>query len=118
MNGALYIISFYFAGEFLTELLHLPFPGSISGFLIALLTILLVPTTAPKLKTGSETFLRYLPLFLVPVAVSIFFLFQGGEIKLYFFGTIILAALLFGIVLTALSLSAFMRMQRKKEDHE
>jgi holin-like protein len=118
MNSILHIFAFYFAGEYLTDLLHLPFPGSISGFLLALLTILLIPTMAPKLKAGSEALLGYLPLFLVPVAVSIFFLFQDANKKLYFFGTVILAALVFGIVLTAFSLNAFMRKQGKKEDIE
>lgn len=109
MNSFLYILVFYFAGEYLSELLRLPFPGSITGFFLALLAVLLVPATGEKLRGGSELLLSLLPLFLVPVAVSIFFLFMTSEKNLYFFAGIVLAALFFGIVMTALVMKYLMR---------
>lgn len=110
MNSFLYILGFYFAGEYLSELLRLPFPGSITGFFLALLAVLLVPSTAEKLRSGSELLLGLLPLFLVPIAVSIFFLFMTSEKNLYFFACVVLAALLFGIVVTALVMNYLMRL--------
>lgn len=109
MNSFLYILAFYFAGEALSELLHLPFPGSIAGFFLALLAVLLVPTAVEKLRSGSELLLGLLPLFLAPVAVSVFFLFMTSEKNLYFFAGIVLVALLFGILLTALMMKYLMR---------
>lgn len=108
MNSFLYILIFYFAGEYLSELLRLPFPGSIAGFFLAFLAGLLVPATREKLRGGSEILLGLLPLFLVPVAVSIFFLFMTAEKNLYFFVGIVLAALFFGIVVTTLVMKYLM----------
>lgn len=108
MTSFVYILAFYFAGEFLSEFFRLPFPGSITGFFLALLVIALMPATEKKLKGGSEFFLGLLPLFLVPVAVSIFFLFITSEKNLYFFAGIILISLFLGVLVTALVMKYLM----------
>lgn len=74
------IYGFYLAGEWLVDVLGIPFPGSIIGFLLLFgaLSLKLLPLRA--VETGAQAMLAYLPLYFVPATVGImnyFDLFAG-----------------------------------------
>lgn len=109
MNGILLIVGFYFIGELLALVFQAPIPGSIIGFLFALIFLSLKPNYLSLLKPGTEILLRFMPLFLTPVAVCMFFLVANGR-NLVFFVAIVLLAFTSGVVVTALSMKIALRI--------
>ncbi|MCX7309046.1 MAG: CidA/LrgA family protein [Afipia sp.] len=111
MTGVLYFICFFFAGEFLANLFSLPIPGSIVGLFLAIVFIFTFPRMLPALRDGSEMLLRFLPLFLAPVVVGVFYTFVDMKPSIYVFALITVVALSIGVVSTSLIMKIVMSWQ-------
>lgn len=71
LNGLIILLIFFLLGEFISNLLAWPIPGSVMGMLV-LFIFLIIRSGIPKsIKQSSETLLPYLPLFIVPASVGI-----------------------------------------------
>ncbi|WP_085522824.1 CidA/LrgA family protein [Tuberibacillus sp. Marseille-P3662] len=76
---------FYFIGEGLQHLLHLPIPGSIIGLFLLLTALIFKLCPVRWIESGADFLLSYLPLLFVPATVGVmnyFGLFAGKGIVL------------------------------------
>ncbi|GGF93937.1 CidA/LrgA family holin-like protein [Paenibacillus aceti] len=62
---------FYFVGDYLQKLLHLPVSGSIVGLLLLFALLLLRVIPLKWIEDGATTILAYLPLFFIPATAGI-----------------------------------------------
>ncbi|HEY4391757.1 MAG TPA: CidA/LrgA family protein [Paenibacillus sp.] len=62
---------FYFVGDYLQKLLHLPVSGSIVGLLLLFVLLLLKVIPLKWIEDGATTILAYLPLFFIPATAGI-----------------------------------------------
>ncbi|MHA0857835.1 CidA/LrgA family protein [Paenibacillus sp. CMAA1364] len=67
--GLLYL--FYMAGDYIQKLLHLPIPGSIVGLLLLFGLLLCKVIPVSWIELGSNTILKFLPLFFIPATAGI-----------------------------------------------
>ena len=115
--GILYI--FYLAGSKLTELLHLPIPGSITGMLL-LLTALSLKLMKPNwIQHGAKFLNAILPLLLGPATIGVMNypgLFSGKG--LYIFFTVIASTAITIIVAGKISQYAEKITSKKKVEDE
>ena len=71
MIALLYLLGFYYAGEYLSHSLHLPVPGNVLGMLM-LFILLLVRRSVPRsLDDMVPRLLGYMVLFFMPAAVGV-----------------------------------------------
>jgi len=70
LKGVLILLSFQLAGEFISSLLALPFPGAVIGMALLFLFLLIKGSTPLPLSTTSSALFPYIPLFLMPACVG------------------------------------------------
>ncbi len=79
------IVGFYLLGEKLQDLLNIPLPGSIIGFLILFTALMLKIYRLEWIESGAHFVLAFLPLYFVPATVGVIeygYLFSGKGIVL------------------------------------
>lgn len=80
------LYAFYFVGDSLRNLLHLPIPGSIVGLILLLVSLMLKVCPLKWIETGAGFLQFYLPLFLVPATTGVMNyidLFAGSGVLLF-----------------------------------
>lgn len=65
------ILLFWQLGEVMTRLLHLPFPGAITGMFLVLLLLLSGTMNVVSMRRGAEWFLAEMLLFFVPAVLAV-----------------------------------------------
>lgn len=71
MIASLYLLGFYFAGNYLSNALHLPVPGNVLGMLMLFLLLLARRSVPPALDALVPRLLGYMVLFFMPAAVGV-----------------------------------------------
>ena len=101
MAGFVMCVLLFLVGDYLSNRLAIPVPGSIIGMALALLILVLRPDLEDSLREGVDTLLRYLPLILAPIGVGIVTLVEApppGVAKLI---GVLVVSLIIGVVGTA-----------------
>lgn len=71
------LYGFYIAGEWLRDLLNLPLPGSIIGFLLLFIALILKIYPLRWIESGAQFLLAFLSLYFIPATVGVI---QYGEL--------------------------------------
>lgn len=71
------LYGFYIAGEWLRDLFNLPLPGSIIGFLLLFIALLLNIYPLRWIESGAQFLLAFLSLYFIPATVGVI---QYGEL--------------------------------------
>lgn len=71
LNGLIILLLFFLGGEFISELMGWPVPGSVLGMFMLFLFLSIRGALDENLKKTSNALLPYLPLFIVPASVGI-----------------------------------------------
>jgi len=71
LNGLIILLSFFLGGEFISELMGWPVPGSVLGMFMLFVVLSIRGALNENLKKTSHVLLPYLPLFIVPASVGI-----------------------------------------------
>ncbi|WP_226674644.1 CidA/LrgA family protein [Rossellomorea aquimaris] len=105
---------FFEAGRWLTNLFHIPIPGSIIGMLLLFLFLSTGLMNERLLMDGSSFFLRHFSFFFLPLSVSAivlgpYFIEFGWKLVV-----ILIASGLIGFLATSVSTERFIRWKEKK----
>ncbi len=81
LKQILIILGINFAGEFLSYILHLPLPGSITGMLLMLLLLLTGIIQEKQIAETADFFLNNMGFFFIPAGVSVMVSYEalGGN---------------------------------------
>ncbi len=71
------LYGFYIVGEWLRDLFDLPLPGSIIGFLLLFIALLLKIYPLKWIESGAQFLLAFLSLYFIPATVGVI---QYGEL--------------------------------------
>lgn len=71
LNGLIILLLFFLGGEFISELMGWPVPGSVLGMFMLFVVLSIRGALDENLKKTSNALLPYLPLFIVPASVGI-----------------------------------------------
>ncbi|RNF38729.1 CidA/LrgA family protein [Planococcus salinus] len=111
------IYAFYLAGEWLQLFFDLPLPGSIIGFLLLFVALLLKIYPLQWIESGSRLILAFLPLFFIPATVGVMDygeLFAGKGMWLI---VIVIVSTLLAMGASGWTSQYISRFTDKKEDH-
>ncbi len=71
LNGITGLLLLQLAGEGLSRMLHLPFPGPVVGFMLTLVVVKLRPQWLESLRTAATGLLSHLSLLFIPAGVGV-----------------------------------------------
>ena len=115
LNGLIILLLFFLGGEFISELMGWPVPGSVLGMFMLFVFLSVRGALDENLKKTSHVLLPYLPLFIVPASVGIVnhldLLKQDGLL-------ILIAMIVSLIVGIPLSAWIMMRAMKKREGND
>lgn len=111
MSGFVFFVGMFLAGDYLSGRFALPIPGSIIGLAFAFFFLLVRGKVDSPLKAAGDIFIRYLPLMLVPIGVAGFVqLVDSPPAALWRLITVLLIALVVGVVGAAKAMQAILRL--------
>ncbi|WP_422121948.1 CidA/LrgA family protein [Planococcus sp. X10-3] len=67
----IFIYGFFLLGQLLRELLNIPLPGSILGFMLMFIALTLKLFPLRFVESGATLLLSFLPLFFIPATVGV-----------------------------------------------
>ncbi|MFC7393589.1 CidA/LrgA family protein [Scopulibacillus cellulosilyticus] len=106
---------FYFIGNCLQNVLHLPIPGSILGMILLFLLLCFKIVPLKSIETGSQFLLAYLPVFFIPATTGVmnyYHFFMGSGVILFF---ITILSTLMVMVFSGLTTHY---LSKRKSDHQ
>lgn len=110
MAGFVFFVTFFLAGEYLSTRFSLPIPGSMIGLCLALVFLAVRGRVDAPLRESSRSFLRYLPLMLVPVGVGIVKLVEAPPAGLWRLEVVLVLSLIVGAPAVAWIMKGFLRL--------
>ncbi len=117
LQGLAWLLALQSAGEALSRLLHLPFPGPVVGLMLMLLA-LRWPLVRASVQGAAEFLLAHLSLLFVPVGVGVMtHLDLLGQYGVRLLLVIVLSTWV-ALAVTALSLRALMRNEPQDSSSE
>ena len=117
LQGLAWLLALQSAGEALSRLLHLPFPGPVVGLMLMLLA-LRWPLVRASVQGAAELLLAHLSLLFVPVGVGVMtHLDLLGQYGVRLLLVIVLSTWV-ALAVTALSLRALMRNEPQDSSSE
>ncbi len=117
LQGLAWLLALQSAGEALSRLLHLPFPGPVVGLMLMLLA-LRWPLVRDSVQGAAEFLLAHLSLLFVPVGVGVMtHLDLLGQYGVRLLLVIVLSTWV-ALAVTALSLRALMRNESQESTSE
>lgn len=116
LNGLIILLLFFLGGEFISELMGWPVPGSVLGMFMLFVFLSIRGTLNDSLKKTSNVLLPYLPLFIVPASVGIVnhleLLSEDGLLIL----VAMIVSLIVGIPVSGWVMTFFMRKRKGNHD--
>ena len=111
----LIILGINFTGEFLSAMLHLPLPGSITGMLLLLILLLTGIIKEKQIAETADFFLNNMGFFFIPAGVGIMVSYEALEGN--YVGTMLVILLSTVIVMAVTSLTTqFLIKQKEKKN--
>lgn len=102
MTGLFLLFGLYALGVGAAHWLRLQVPGSILGMLLLLVSLFLVKGRMPSVRAAADPVLALIPLFLVPICVSMAMSLALGRLSVWVTILTIAAATVIGVVITLL----------------
>ncbi len=117
IKAFLYLLVLQLAGVLLSRMGHLPIPGTVMGFMLLFLVLLLRPKLLGELLPVTRPLLDNMMLLFVPVSVGIMQQWpllksEGGTLL-----ALLLASQVLGFAATALTMRLILTLQRRLRPH-
>lgn len=114
LSGVVTLLAFTVAGDLVSESLHLPVPGAVTGMILLMLYLQWRDTIPPPLETVSRMCIRYLSILFLPASVGIFFMTDLLASQWLPLGLALLVATPLSLVMTAGLMQGLLRFYQRR----
>jgi putative effector of murein hydrolase LrgA (UPF0299 family) len=116
LRGLTLLILMQLLGTALNVLLLPMIPGQVLGMLLLFVLLILRGEVSPPLQEAASSLLRYLPLLLIPIAVSSVLYIDTLSGQLFAVGAAMLLSLVISLLFTGWLMEKLIARQKHQED--
>jgi len=104
MQGYIFIFALLIASDFFVKKMEINIPGSIIGLIILFVIFCVNGKVTKTIERSSQTLLKYLPLFIIPIGVGIKELFVNFDSKLVLMLIVSVLSLILAVFITVFTI--------------